>query len=260
MAAIIVNADDLGRSVGINDGIFEAHRRGLVTSATLMVGFPAAADAARRLQEYPELGVGLHATFTGGFPTLPPAHLPSLVDADGQLPRRPEALAAAEPGEVLAELRSQLAVFRVLTGRLPTHLDSHHHSHRIPVVLDAVVAVARHHDLPVRCASAEVARRLQRDRVRSTDAFVERFFGTDATLPVLLEILRSIARSGAALTEIMCHPGFADDELRRSSTYANEREPEVEVLTHPEAFRTVRDLELRPVHFGSAFTSAPCAS
>lgn len=260
MTAIIVNADDLGRSVGINDGIFAAHRRGLVTSATLMVGFPAAADAARRLPEHPELGVGLHATFTGGRPTLPPGRVPSLVDIQGQLPRRPESLAGAAPGEVLAELRNQLAVFRDLTGRLPTHLDSHHHSHRLPGVLDAVVAVAREHDLPVRCASAEVAERLRRDRVRSTDAFVERFFGPDATLPVLLEILAAIAHGSAGLTEIMCHPGFADDELRGSSTYADERAREVEVLSHPEALAMVRELGLRPVHFGSAFTAAACES
>lgn len=260
MPSIIVNADDLGRSIGINDGIFEAHRRGLVTSATLMVGFPAAADATSRLSLHPELGVGLHATFTGGAPTLPAAQVPSLIDAAGQLPRRPEGLTRAAPDEVLAELRNQVAVFTHLTGRLPTHLDSHHHSHRLPVVLDAVVAVAREHDLPVRCASPEVAQRLRRERVRSTDAFVERFFGPDATLEVLLDILHAVARGDAGVTEIMCHPGFADDDLRRSSAYADQREGEIDVLTHPEAFGKVRELGLRPVHFGAACADSACAS
>ena len=260
MASIIVNADDLGRSIGINDGIFEAHRRGLVTSATLMVGFPAAADAARRMALHPKLGIGLHATFTGAAPTLPPARVPSLVDSSGQLPRRPEGLVRAAPGEVLAELASQVAAFTRLTGRLPTHLDSHHHSHRLPVVLDAVIAVAREHDLPVRCASPEVANRLRRDRVRTTDAFVERFFGADATVEVFIEILQAIARAGRAVTEIMCHPGYADDDLRRSSTYADQREDEIRVLTHPESFRAVQELGLRPVHFGAAFAGPACAS
>ena len=65
MKQLIVNADDLGHSTGINAGIFEAHERGLVTSATLMVGFPAAEAAARELARHPNLGVGLHTTLTG---------------------------------------------------------------------------------------------------------------------------------------------------------------------------------------------------
>jgi predicted glycoside hydrolase/deacetylase ChbG (UPF0249 family) len=260
MASIIVNADDLGRSVGINDGIFEAHSRGLVTSATLMVGFPAAEDAAQRMALYPDLGVGLHATLTGGAPTLPPKRVPSLVDSDGQLPRRPEALAGVDCADVLAELSNQFALFTRLTGRAPTHLDSHHHSHRLPVVLEAIVTLARQHDLPVRRASAEVGHRLRLDRVRTTDAFVERFFGPDATLEALLDILHAILRGGAGVTEIMCHPGYADDELRRSSTYADAREAELEVLTHPEAFQAIRELELTPVHFGTAFAGSTCAS
>ena len=69
---LIVNADDLGRTPGINAGIFEAHDRGLVTSATLMVGYPAAVAAAREAAARPGLGVGLHVQLTGGVPTLPP--------------------------------------------------------------------------------------------------------------------------------------------------------------------------------------------
>ena len=44
--ALIVNADDLGRSSGINRGIGIAHERGIVTSASLMVRLPAAREAA----------------------------------------------------------------------------------------------------------------------------------------------------------------------------------------------------------------------
>ena len=81
---LIVNADDLGRTPGINSGIFEAHARGIVTSATLMVGFEAAQEAASQLTRFPQLGIGLHVTLTGARPLLPPALLPSLVDQDGR--------------------------------------------------------------------------------------------------------------------------------------------------------------------------------
>ena len=56
---LVVNADDFGRSAAINRGVMRAHERGIVTSATLMVRWPAAAPAAE-LARASELSVGLH--------------------------------------------------------------------------------------------------------------------------------------------------------------------------------------------------------
>jgi predicted glycoside hydrolase/deacetylase ChbG (UPF0249 family) len=176
---LVVNADDLGRTPGINSGIFEAHSNGLVTSATLMVAFPAAEEATSRL-------------------------------------------------------------------------DSHHHSHRQPVVCDALVTLATEHDLPIRNASSEVGVRLRLDGVATTDFFVEDFFGGDARLDILIEILGGIQ---LGTTEIMCHPAHVDEELRSTSEYADDRERGLEVLTSPLALQAVRDLGLRPVHFGTAWRS-----
>lgn len=244
---LIVNADDLGRTEGINRGIFEAHERGLVTSATLMVGFPAAHSAAAALADHPRLGVGLHVTLTGAAPTLPPREIPSLVDSSGQLARHPDALGAIAPAEVHAEVRHQVELFRRMTGRLPTHLDSHHHSHRHPAVLDALVEVAREYRLPVRRSSIEIARRLAAEGLRTTDRFEEGFFGEAATLVNLVGILRDLR---AGVTELMCHPGYADEELRRTSGYADDRDRERGLLTHPEALAAVRECGITLTHFG----------
>lgn len=245
---LIVNADDLGRSTGINDGIFEAHRRGLVSSATLMVGFAAARDAAARLAEYPSLGVGLHVTLTGARPTLPPERVASLVDAAGRLPRRPAAIAGFDPAEARAEIEHQLRLFHALTNRAPTHLDSHHHAHAVPVVLDQMVAVARAAALPVRSSTPAIAERLRAEGIPTTDRFVDAFYGDGATLERLLEILRE---TGEGTTEVMCHPGRADDELRRESAYAEPREREVELLCHPAALALRRELGLELTRFGA---------
>lgn len=244
---LIVNADDLGRTSGINAGIFEAHRNGIVSSATLMVASPAAEEAAAALPDHPELGIGLHVTVTGSVPTLPPGQVPTLVDGDGRLPRRPEGLAGADPVEMRIEVRSQLERFRELTGRLPTHLDSHHHSHRVPVVLEAVIELARQHHLPVRNASPAVRLRLEAAGLTTTDAFVERFFGAEARLEVLLEILRGV---GDGATEVMCHPAYPDDALFAESTYAAERRRELDVLTDRAARTALTRLGLRLGHFG----------
>ncbi len=58
--ALIVNADDFGQSFGVNRGIMEAHERGIVTSASLMVRWPAAREAAAYARKYPRLSLGLH--------------------------------------------------------------------------------------------------------------------------------------------------------------------------------------------------------
>jgi len=244
---LIVNADDLGRTPGINAGIFEAHSRGLVTSATLMVGFPSAEEAVAEWLETADVGIGLHVTLTGGRPVLPAKEVPSLVDGEGRFPARPEGLGQALADEVQGEVEAQLERFRDLTGRLPTHLDSHHHSHRLPLVCDVLVSLAARHGLPVRNASAEVGERLRRAGISTTDAFVEDFFGSGAQLEVLVEILTHLA---PGVTELMCHPGRVDETLRGGSTYVDERERELAVLTHPEAIRVIRERNITLIHFG----------
>ncbi len=252
---LIVNADDLGRTPGINAGIFEAHARGILTSATLMVGYPAAVGAAREAAEHPGFGVGLHVALTGGRPLLPATSVPSLVDDEGRLPRWPDDLEGADPAEILAEARAQLERFRELTGREPTHLDSHHHSHRRPAVCDALITVAGEAGgVPVRNAGPEVAARLAAAGVKTPDAFVESFFGPGASWRHLAEVLGGL---GPGVTEVMCHPAQVDDELRRGSTYAEERQAELQALTRPEARHMVEAEGIRLVHFGDAWDPAP---
>src|SRR6516225_220913 len=61
--SLIVNADDFGQSPGVNRGIIEAHERGIVTSASLMVRWPAARAAASYARRHLKLSVGLHFDF-----------------------------------------------------------------------------------------------------------------------------------------------------------------------------------------------------
>ena len=79
---LVVNADDLGLTTGVNQGIFEAHDRGIVTSASLMANAPATSDAIRRVRFRPSLGIGAHLMLVDGVPMLPPNRVPTLVDGD----------------------------------------------------------------------------------------------------------------------------------------------------------------------------------
>jgi chitin disaccharide deacetylase len=244
---LIVNADDFGRTSGINRGIVDAHRRGIVTSATLMVAYEPAVEAIALAREQPALGVGLHLALTGGPPVLPPERLPSLVDSAGRLPAKPEGLDRARPSEILAEARAQLARFREIAKADPTHFDSHHHSHRTPAVLEAVLTLAWETGLPVRSASADMRQRLVAENVPTTDAFLDEFYDQQVLLETLLRIVDGMA---PGTSELMCHPAVVDDELRRSSGYADMRAMELELLTHREVRQAIQAMGIKLIHFG----------
>ena len=235
---LIVNADDFGRTAGINRGVIESHERGIVTSTTLMVNYAAAAEAAAFARQNPDLGVGLHVQLSGGPPALPPERIRTLVDFQGRLPPKPDGLADANPAEVLAEARAQLGRFRELMGRDPTHMDSHHHSHReSSAVLDALCTLAWETGLPVRNSSPAVRERLAREGIRTTDHFVEEFYDKGVTLEEMVRILGELE---PGTTELMCHPAVVDEELRDTSGYAEPRTRELQVLTNREVRQVIQ--------------------
>jgi predicted glycoside hydrolase/deacetylase ChbG (UPF0249 family) len=183
---------------------------------------------------------------TGGRPALAPNQVPSLVDANGALPPRPDGLARARASEIRAEVAAQVELFESLVGRPPTHLDSHHHVHRQPHVLAAVADQAQALGCPVRRASETVASALGALGVPTTDHFEDGFYDAGATLAGLLGILE---RLPAGCTELMCHPAVVDDELRRGSSYALPRAAELAVLTDPQVRAALARLQIELCDF-----------
>lgn len=209
---------------------------------------PAAEDAAEIAQNHPTLGIGLHLAFTGMRATLGPRAIPSLMTAEDRLPAKPEDLGRAKPEHVLLEARAQLRRFREILGRLPTHLDTHHHAHRLPVVLEAVVVLAWETGLPVRGASGEVQAQLRRERIPTTDRFREDFFGPSATVETLRRI---IDEAEPGTTELMCHPALVDDLLRQGSSYSEPRAAELKALVSVEARHALQAAGVKLVDFTS---------
>ena len=206
MRYLIVNADDLGLTPGVTRGILEAHARGIVTSASLMVDAAGAEEAARLARSAPRLGLGLHADLGGR-------------EADGGF----GAYAGDASARLERELTRQVERFIELTGRPPGHLDSHRDVHRDPRHLPVFLDLARRFGLPLR-GSTEV-RRLSR--------FYGRWAGESHPEQVGVESLERMLASDVAegVTELICHPGYADAQL--VSSYAREREVEVATLCDP---------------------------
>ncbi len=242
MKRLIVNADDLGRSRGIDLGIMAAHERGIVTAATLMANAPGADHAATLARAHPTLDVGVHLVLTYARPITDPGLIPSLVEADGSFPRSPSAILGMErvdAAEALVEYRAQYARAAELLGTEPSHLDSHHWVHDEPAVEWAIGELGRETGAAVRMHDAAQRERLRGRGVRTPDSFCRVFqHGRNVETPALLRILERIAEDDAGATELMCHPGESGDaDLAATSSYARERPVELATLTSP----TVRE-------------------
>lgn len=254
MRRLIVNADDLGRSKGVDAGIARAHIEGIVTSATLMTNGPGAEGGAAVARENPRLGVGVHLVLTYARPLSDPAAVPSLVEPDGAFPRKPSALVGrgrARTDEVLREYRAQLARARELIGRDPTHVDTHHWVQEEPAIFDAFLELARESGLAARHLNAAERERLRAAGVRTTDRYTREFqHPRPIDVAALLALLERIAAEGDGSTELMCHPGEADAELERTSAYAAHRQVELATLTDPTVRAKVRELGFVPITYG----------
>jgi predicted glycoside hydrolase/deacetylase ChbG (UPF0249 family) len=231
---LIVNADDFGRTRGVNSGVLEAHLFGIVTSATVMVLEPAAEEGvSEALRRAPNLSFGLHFVLTGGgLPASSLDRVPSLL-ADGRFPKSAAELPPTlAEDEISRELEAQIFLFEKMVGRPPTHLDSHHHSALHPSIQPVFAEAARIRKIPVRASSGAARESLRAAGVRTPDRFIDAFFGDGATAEALRAIFRSLADGETG--ELMCHPGHADDRLVSGSSYARERERELALLCDPE--------------------------
>jgi predicted glycoside hydrolase/deacetylase ChbG (UPF0249 family) len=220
---LIVNADDFGMSAGVDRGIVEAHERGIVTSASLMVRWPHAAAAASYAREHPELSVGLHIDL-GEW----------MVEGESWVPLY-EVVVSGNGSAVETEAARQLDQFRRLMGRDPTHLDSHQHVHRDDPARGPVESLAAELGVPLRGCGDGVAYR--GDFYGQGD--MGRPYPEGVSVGNLVRILESLS---PGITELCCHPGF-DDGL--NTMYCGERAHEVETLTDP-AIRQA--LEAQSVH------------
>jgi len=253
---LIVNADDYGRTGEVSRGIREAYQRGIVTSTTVLINLPnSESDLILARRETPQLAIGLHLNLTLGTPILPVERIPTLVADNGRFLDRDmlfQRIRSVSSQEVYEEWRAQIDRL-VSVLRPPDHLDSHHHVALLsPDIWEACLRLAGEFNCPVRApipgdlepaeleaflppSSIEFVRetaeiQLHESGVSSPDHFLAGFFGAGVTQARLHSLLRP-ARAG--VTEMMCHPGYADESLARSSGYAQQRMHELSLLTDP---------------------------
>jgi chitin disaccharide deacetylase len=264
--SLVVNADDLGLTVGVNDGIFDAHDRGIVTSASVFANAPATADAIARTRSRPSLGIGVHLTLVDGAPTLPPDRVPTLVRGDQRFLASWKSFIfeclrhRVALNEVERELAAQVDRVRS-EGLSVTHLDMHKHLHAFPPVFAIVVGLAARFRIPVVRVPYEpwspvwgdkrqrqVARRQsfmnlamlpwarRNYRMAAAHGILTPHFSGRAHTGVMSirSLVATFRRLRPGITELMVHPGHIDDALRKMPTrLLSSRMLEVQLLCSP---------------------------
>ncbi|MBI3327264.1 MAG: ChbG/HpnK family deacetylase [Nitrospinae bacterium] len=256
---LIINADDLGYTHGVNRSVAQCYRQGILTSATLMANGPAFEDAIAMVKDNPALGVGIHLVLTELQPLSRPDEIPGLLDKGGRLLPTPGALLTALLRGKVSQpaMHKELArqVSKVLDyGLTPTHLDSHMHVHVLPQVFAVVLDIAQTYGIqwvrnPFEQAAAWRSFPLLQQRQRLT--FCKQYLQAMLVTLYRSRFFRDVRRAGLrtpdhmfgiALTgiwsetairhllsqlppginELMVHPGVYDEELRQRPTRLHE--------------------------------------
>jgi hypothetical protein len=235
-----------------------------------MMNFPnAAEDIGLALKETPALGLGVHLVLTSGPPLSPPEEVPTLVTAENRFPGLSQFLSGlgnVNPEEVKAEWRLQIEKFVGVSGRNPTHLDSHHHSsYYTKEFFRAMLELAQEYGCAIRQVTSSEGGWLPEEvqetipdyaqplmkafNIATTDNFYGSFYDERATKAEITAILNGLPENG--VFELMCHPGYSDAALEASSTYNRQREKELAILTDKEVKDAIRQLDIELVTFGA---------
>jgi chitin disaccharide deacetylase len=285
---LIVNADDLGWTEGVNRGIAVAHRSGIVTSASLLANGAAFASGVELARSTPVLGVGVHLNLSDGAPIAEPELVPSLVNDAGQFEGGPEALLLriAKRGVILREVEQEweAQIEKVkAAGIQPTHLDGHKHVHMLPGLFEIALRLAKrygigairvaHEASSLRAALSTggeantgvvlkqgvqarglklLARDAREQAERANISTADYFCGIAQTGEMTKEGLARLLRNlPDGTTELMSHPGYVDEALQNSPTRLQaSRQTELEILTDCEIRNIVASHGIRLIDYG----------
>lgn len=252
---LILNADDFGMCHDQNEGVVRGLTDGLFTSSTILVTCPWFEEAAEFARTHPAADLGVHLTLTAEWdrykwgPVLGRRAVPSLVDERGYLWQTvAQVYEHARLDEAEAELRAQIEKARA-AGIDVTHLDSHMGTLQLRADYHEIYArLAIEYRVPLRSASRRgmraagmgaIAAELDASPIVTPDHLV--FNGppsVDKTESYWTNLIRTLE---PGVTEVLCHPALARDELKSCARDASQREADFRYFTSEKTRRLIAD-------------------
>lgn len=283
MPRLIINADDLGLTSGVNRAIEQACRAGVVTSATLMANSRAFDEAVAIAKGLPGLKLGCHIVLIDGEPVS--RGLKSLTGGTTKFRNSLKGFALAalrkqlSQEEIQQEAEAQICKIQSAGINL-THVDTHKHTHIFPHVVGPVLRAAKACGIrairnpfePFRAwpgkfvagrpalwtravevallqrFSANFQRTMQQENIATTNgaAGIIATGNLDQTV-----LLKTIERLPEGTWELVCHPGYVDADLQSAGTrLLASRQIELEALTSEQAKQAIRKRGIELISYG----------
>lgn len=222
---ILVRADDLGYSKGVNYGIADALEGGIIQSVGVMANMPEA-QKGLELIAGKNVCLGLHTNICLGKPLTDPKLIPSLVQENGEFKTSKTYRNSKEDfvnlEEVMLEIEAQYERFVQLTGQKPDYLEGH--AVMSENFFKGMEIVAKQHDCDYFSMSLTGAVQFRNSEVALL---------LESSKPDYdpKQVLKEIATRdfGQQIPILICHPGYLDDYLIKTSSLLEPRTLEVEM-------------------------------
>ena len=244
---LIVNADDYGKSMGINHGIIDAYKYGVLTSTTIMANGKYFEHGISLLQENPGLGAGVHLVLTYGKPLT--AEVSTITDENGnffEIGELIERLDSFDEKEIEAEFRAQIKKVEDCGIRI-SHLDGHHHVHTMGTVLNVTKKLAKELNVPIRWNIERTEEVLNGKDIKTTEDFSAYWYDENVTEENFINIMKSALDKDSM--EIMCHPAYIDNYLYTVSLYSLPRMVELEILMSNKIMDFVKNNQIQLINY-----------
>lgn len=265
MTNLVVNADDFGLTEGINRGIVDGYRDGIITSTSLIPTMPAFEHAVRLAAEHPDLDIGVHLSLTVGKPCSNSDRLSPIMKQGEFIRSYIDVIRNIYANRVhIEDIRNEMSeqIRKVQeAGLRVSHIDSHQHIHMVPRIFSLLVDLMNRREVPfARIPNELVSTKLllttkgwglfvlglignvsRRNILRAKLSTADYFWGLSSSEAMSLHDLTHVLRSlGPGTNELMCHPGYNDDTLYLIYNRPSFREEELTALTHPRILELVK--------------------
>ena len=246
MKRLLIRADDLGFSEGVNYGIEKTVTDGVIRTVGVMTNMEASEHGVALLKDK-GLCFGQHTNICVGRPLTDPELIPSITNADGTFKSSREYRSAKEDfvvlEEVILEIEAQYRRFKELLGCEPSYFEGHAVASRN--FFRGLEIVAERHGL----------RYLEMNFDGSPSIFgSSRLYIHMESMKPDYNPLQSVKNikfhEGREEVDVfVCHPGYLDADILKMSSLTIPRALETEMLCSDALKEWLRENEIRMVRY-----------